>query len=124
MTAYDDLIKELREQAEHYCKHCSEKVGEYLCGYKGDQYCGPKALLDAADAIEKLTKGHIFTGFALSGEGPIKNIYFGRDGKQELVMNIDLSDKWRVTDVLTNGMYRGETHDRLVMVLAREEDEA
>ena len=51
---YDELIKDLREQAEHYCKHCSEKSGEHMCGYKGDQYCGPKTLLDAADAIEEL----------------------------------------------------------------------
>ena len=53
---YDELIRDLREQAEHYCKHCSEKSGEHMCGYKGDQYCGPRALLDAADAIEQLEK--------------------------------------------------------------------
>ena len=51
---YEELVRDLREQAEHYCKHCSEKSGEHLCGYKGDQYCGPKACLDAADAIEDL----------------------------------------------------------------------
>ena len=56
MTVYDELVKGLREQAEHYCKHCSEKAGEHLCGYKGDHYCGPKALLDAADAVEELQK--------------------------------------------------------------------
>ena len=53
---YEELVRDLREQAEHYCKHCSEKSGEHLCGYKGDQYCGPKACLDAADAIEELQK--------------------------------------------------------------------
>lgn len=53
---YDELVRDLREQAEHYCKHCSEKSGEHMCGYKGDQYCGPRALLDAADAIEQLEK--------------------------------------------------------------------
>ena len=115
MTVYDELVKELR-----YCAGSDAICSE--CKRVGTISCENNLLNEAADAIEKLTKGHIFTGFALSGEGPIKNIYFGRDGKQELVMNIDLSDKWRVTDVLTNGMYRGETHDRLVMVLAREEE--
>lgn len=51
---YEELVRDLRENAEHYCKHCSEKSGEHLCGYKGDQYCGSKTLLEAADAIEEL----------------------------------------------------------------------
>ena len=54
MTDYDKLVKDLRENAERYCRHCAEKSGEHLCGYKGDQYCFSKTLLDAADVIEEL----------------------------------------------------------------------
>lgn len=71
---------------------------------------------NAADALEELLSGHIFSGFSIVHDttNPMQNLVVGG----EIVATA--GDNWRIADVLLDGWMRGENHDRAVVVFVRD----
>lgn len=104
---YTELVDELRNMHRAY-------VGT------GNALCRPaKTILAAADAIEALLSGHIFTGFSIAHDPqrPTNKVLVGGD------LVAESGPGWRINDVLIDGWMRGESHDRVLVVFVRNKEE-
>lgn len=104
---YRELADELRNMYRAYVA-----TDNALCRHA-------KTILAAADAIESLLSGHIFTGFSIAHDptNPMEKVFVGEN------LVAESGPGWRINDVLIDGCMRGESHDRVLVVFVRDKEE-